>query len=372
MCEPSDPKNRVTVVGGESTSAAPGRREAATTQPAAAQVSDDGLPVRDARQTRRHDASATGEQESTGTGTVHTRNDGPAMGTGGDGATGTAGHRRAEQAMRREDAARGDMPQQAAHGRLAQRDEDSWVRGAVERERPARLAERVGVAGASEPSSRWSDDWLQLSHELRTPLNAILGNIELLLDGSAGPLAAPARACVGDIQVASRQLLKQVQPLLLLVQARTSGAVATRMPLDLLALVRQASADAACAAEAAGEERRDATGPDAAPVPGAARIMIAGDPIWLGALAAALAELHAASAGARGPLSIVREADRCAAAGRRTADAILRAWWDGLDPAEASPLPLALIDAVANLHGGRIVSFCGDGLRLGLPADVVA
>jgi His Kinase A (phospho-acceptor) domain len=57
-------------------------------------------------------------------------------------------------------------------------------------------------------------DWRQLSHELRTPLNAILGNIELLLDGSAGPLSAQARACLGEIQLAGRDLLRQVQILL--------------------------------------------------------------------------------------------------------------------------------------------------------------
>ncbi|MGH6918224.1 MAG: histidine kinase dimerization/phospho-acceptor domain-containing protein, partial [Geminicoccaceae bacterium] len=118
--------------------------------------------------------------------------------------------------------------------------------------------------GSSAPTVRdraaatpWSSDWLQLSHELRTPLNAILGNIELLLDGSAGPLAAPVRACVGDIQVASRQLLRQLQPLLLLVQARTAGPPVTGLPIDLLALVRQAAAD-----PATGPDRRAAQGLD--------------------------------------------------------------------------------------------------------------
>ena len=57
-------------------------------------------------------------------------------------------------------------------------------------------------------------DWRQLSHELRTPLNAILGNVELLLDGSAGPLSAQARTCLGEIQVAGRRLLRQVELLL--------------------------------------------------------------------------------------------------------------------------------------------------------------
>ncbi|MGH6913437.1 MAG: histidine kinase dimerization/phospho-acceptor domain-containing protein, partial [Geminicoccales bacterium] len=109
--------------------------------------------------------------------------------------------------------------------------------------------------GAGFADAGWSSDWRRLSHELRTPLNAILGNIELLLDGSAGPLPAPARACIGDIQVASRQLMGQLQPLLLLVQARTSAAPAPALALDLLELIRRASADRAAADRPPAERR---------------------------------------------------------------------------------------------------------------------
>jgi signal transduction histidine kinase len=204
---------------------------------------------------------------------------------------------------------------------------------------------------------------------LRTPLNAILGNIELLLDGSAGPLAAPARSCIGDIQTASRQLLLQLQPLLLLVQARTSGALATRMPLDLLALIRQASADARPDRGTPRPPEPNAGMPGlperptaAASLPEAGALMVPGDPIWLGALAAALVDLHAAAQDAKGPLSITLEPSEPGAGG-----VVLRAAWPGLDPATTSPIPLALIDAVLALHGGRIRAFCGDGLRLDLP-----
>lgn len=226
------------------------------------------------------------------------------------------------------------------------------------------------VESHSGPS--WSHDWLQLSHELRTPLNAILGNIELLLDGSAGPLAAPARACIGDIQTASRQLLHQLQPLLLLVQARTSGALAARMPLDLLALIRQASADARPDHDAS---RRADVDPACRPerpsgtacLPEPASLMVPGDPVWLGTLAAALVDLHATSQDAKGPLSITLEPPEPGAGG-----VVLRAAWPGLDPATTSPVPLALIDAVLALHGGRIRAFRGDGLRLDLPGAVSA
>jgi His Kinase A (phospho-acceptor) domain len=221
--------------------------------------------------------------------------------------------------------------------------------------------------GDQTAATPWSSDWLQLSHELRTPLNAILGNIELLLDGSAGPLAAPVRACVGDIQVASRKLLRQLQPLLLLVQARTAGAPAAGPPIDLLALIRQAAAD-----RASGSERRAARDDDAAVrrdeprLPEGTRLMVVGDPVWLGALAATLVDLDAgAQTGA--PLSIglerLGEQPGCCARG-----VVMRASWPGLDPAAASPLPLALIDAILALHGGRIRSLSGDGLRLDLPS----
>jgi His Kinase A (phospho-acceptor) domain len=220
-------------------------------------------------------------------------------------------------------------------------------------------------------ATTWSSDWPQLSHELRTPLNAILGNIELLLDGSAGPLAAPVRTCVGDIQVASRQLLRELQPLLLLVQARTAGPPAAGPPIDLLALVRQAAAD-----RAAGSDRRTAQDEGAAArrdqprLPEGIRLMVVGDPVWLGALAAALVDLHA-RAQAREPLSIglerLGEQSGCCPRG-----VVMRVSWPGLEPAAASPLPLALIDAVLTLHGGRIRSLNGDGLRLDLPSARVA
>jgi hypothetical protein len=226
----------------------------------------------------------------------------------------------------------------------------------------------IGDRGACDGSSAlaedgpaaatpWSSDWLQFGHELRTPLNAMLGNIELLLDGSAGPLAAPVRTCVGDIQVASRQLLRQLQPLLLLVQARTAGAVASGLPIDLLALVRQAAAHQAPAPR----------------LPEGTCLMMAGDPVWLGALAAALVDLHAASPQAEQPLSIVLESSGDES-GERPVGAngiVMRAFWPGLEPAAVSPLPLALIDAVLALHGGRIRSLGADGLRLDLPGASV-
>ena len=52
--------------------------------------------------------------------------------------------------------------------------------------------------------------WLNLSHELRTPTHAILGQVELLLSGSAGPLSSDMRASLGDIQRAAATLSTQI------------------------------------------------------------------------------------------------------------------------------------------------------------------
>ena len=94
--------------------------------------------------------------------------------------------------------------------------------------------------------------------------------------------------------------------------------------------------------------------------------MVVGDPVWLGALAAALVDLHA-RAKAREPLSIglerLGDQSGCCARG-----VVMRVSWPGLEPTAASPLQLALIDAVLTLQGGRIRSLSSDGLRLDLPS----
>lgn len=235
------------------------------------------------------------------------------------------------------------------------------------------------AADGSSAAAPWSSDWLQLGHELRTPLNAMLGNIELLLDGSAGPLAAPVRACVGDIQMASRQLLRQLQPLLLLVQARTADAVAGGLPVDLLMLLRQAEADGPAGRRCPAQGRE--AGRVAPHIPENTCLMMAGDPVWLGALAAALVDLHAASPQAGEPWSIdlaepgdERGEGSAHVPGGQAGEGekvVLRASWPGLEPASVSPLSLALIDAVLALHGGRIRSLDADGLRLDLPSASV-
>ena len=124
-------------------------------------------------------------------------------------------------------------------------------------------------------------DWRQLSHELRTPLNAILGNVELLLDGSAGPLSGQARTCIGEVQVAGRQLLRQVGLLLAWSELSAGGPRPAPQPVDLIALVREAST-IECANPAQIE-------------PQDASLLIAGDPFWLQMLVTEIVTLRGAS-----------------------------------------------------------------------------
>ncbi|MEM8947950.1 MAG: histidine kinase dimerization/phospho-acceptor domain-containing protein [Pseudomonadota bacterium] len=63
---------------------------------------------------------------------------------------------------------------------------------------------------ASEGAHDCIAAWLNLSHELRTPANAILGHLELLLNGSAGPLSSEMRGTLGEIQRAALTLSTQI------------------------------------------------------------------------------------------------------------------------------------------------------------------
>jgi signal transduction histidine kinase len=68
---------------------------------------------------------------------------------------------------------------------------------------------------AAESANRAKSAFLAtMSHELRTPLNAILGYASLLLDGLAGPLAAPQRDFVERARVSGRHLLGLIEEVL--------------------------------------------------------------------------------------------------------------------------------------------------------------
>ena len=244
----------------------------------------------------------------------------------------------------------GEMPLEAVSDRrppeLARDGAGGWPHagGATGGADRARGRQAAGLAGLGSP---------RLSHELRTPLNAILGNTELLLDGSAGPLSNEARACLGDIQAAGHRMLRQVQLLLDLCHARTRPPIADDDgTLDLIELLRAGQAAAA----------RSGPGQAVHVLPASARCMLQGDPRWLRTLATALVELHLADGQAADPLLVA--VGGCPAPATPVA---VRLWWRHFDPDQVAALPIALIGAILDLHGGR-VALTAHGLQLDWPA----
>jgi His Kinase A (phospho-acceptor) domain len=190
--------------------------------------------------------------------------------------------------------------------------------------------------------------WPRLCHDLRTPLNAILGNAELLLDGSAGPLSSEARACLGDIQSAAGRTMRHVQALLELCRARSTPVLTSDSCVDLLALLL------AVAPVAQGSVPLRIT-------PAGARFVLRGDAAWLQLLASVLGELYFGEGSRRGPLHV--RVDR----GARGRGALLRLWWVDLHPQQMPALLLALTDAILDLHNGEL-SLSPGGLLLYWPA----
>jgi hypothetical protein len=184
-------------------------------------------------------------------------------------------------------------------------------------------AEAKGASSSRAASETSSPiDWRQLSHELRTPLNAILGNVELLLDGSAGPLSAQARTCIGEVQVAGRQLLRQVRMLLAWSELSASAPILERHPLDVIALIRELSAT-------------DCPNPPRVE-PDDACLLMSGDPFWLRMLLAEIVALP----GAPGATATVRLE-------RHARGSSLGFFWSGFCADRTSALRLALIEDCA-------------------------
>jgi hypothetical protein len=207
-----------------------------------------------------------------------------------------------------------------------------------------RSAGTKGAAAAraeAGPKTVQAVDWGQLSHELRTPLNAILGNIELLLDGSVGPLSDQARACIGEVQVAGRQLLHQIRLLLAWSELSSSGTEPGGEPFDVIALVREA-----LTIERSGPaqiEPRDAC------------LRIRGDPFWLRMLVTEILALY----GAPDSAPTVRLESY---AGHQA----LAFCWSGFCAERAGAVRIALVEGIARLQGA-VVAAKTDGLTLYWP-----
>ncbi len=189
-------------------------------------------------------------------------------------------------------------------------------------------------------------DWRELSHELRTPLHAILGNAELLLDGSTGPLSAQARAGLGEIQSSGRRLLRQVQLLLAWSELSASRIELAEDRVDLIALIREAVTEVR--AEGVRINPTDAV------------LSIWGDRFWLRMLMAEIVALPGSS-GAAPTIALESSAN----------DQALRFTWPDFAGTQTGRLQRALIEAIAQLQGAAVVPVA-DGVSLRWPVHRLA
>jgi two-component system OmpR family sensor kinase len=189
------------------------------------------------------------------------------------------------------------------------------------------------------------------SHELRTPLTSILANLELLeteLDGEQREMAESALR-------SSKRMRRLVGDLLLLARA-DAGREATRTPVDLTAVAREA-ADEAGALSSDHPVALDLGGP----------VMITGVADDLHRLAGNLVEnaLIHTSAGTPVTVSVRREGDSAvlevadrgpgvpASMRERVFERFARGGGDA-NRAGGSGLGLAIVKAVTDAHGGRV------------------
>ena len=115
------------------------------------------------------------------------------------------------------------------------------LRGALDKEREAnRRMHAVDQA---------KDDFVStVSHELRTPLTSIIGYTELLEDGLSGPLTSMQEGLVEKIDRNGVRLLSLVEDLLTLSRVENGSFQLERVPTDLGAAVRRATAQVSTAA----------------------------------------------------------------------------------------------------------------------------
>jgi signal transduction histidine kinase len=232
---------------------------------------------------------------------------------------------------------------------------DCSVAPPIDARRPSsRLAARqpVAAAGAGRPAAHTdalaAETWPRLYDEVRTPLNAILGNVELLIDGSVGPLSSQARTCLGDIRAAGQSLMRDLQALLDLCHAKTARSPASGLALDLLEMLERALV-------AAG-------GRSAQVRPTDARLIVRADSAWLASLVSAIVELPSPGITDTDRLTVAVES-----ADPPSRDATVDIMWPAFSPERVDPLRMALVDAILVLHGGSSALIAA-GVRLHWPA----
>ncbi|MGI5236686.1 ATP-binding protein [Dactylosporangium sp. CA-139066] len=104
------------------------------------------------------------------------------------------------------------------------------MRHALERERAA--ADRL-----RELDKVRADLVATVSHELRTPLTSILGNVEVIADGDAGPVAPPQARLLAAVERNARRLLALIEDLLMLSRIEAGAVKINSRPVQIRAVV---------------------------------------------------------------------------------------------------------------------------------------
>ncbi|MFB9415748.1 ATP-binding protein [Dactylosporangium matsuzakiense] len=110
-------------------------------------------------------------------------------------------------------------------------------RRTVEAMRHALDREREATARLRELDKVRADLVATVSHELRTPLTSILGNVEVIVDGDAGPVAAAQARLLAAVERNARRLLALIEDLLMLSRIEAGAVKINARPVQIAAVV---------------------------------------------------------------------------------------------------------------------------------------
>lgn len=202
---------------------------------------------------------------------------------------------------------------------------------------PADAADAATAGAATNPLLATDGRWRRLSHEIATPLNALLGHLDLLLDGSLGPLTPEVRASLHDVQKAARDVGRQASLLLLLAQVKGATAERRAEQVELRGVFTRAW-QAHGGWRAGGDLRLE--------IP--AGFVVTGEPETLQSMAETVVDLYLDNAAG----SAVRE-PRCLRLDVAEPGALRIAWAD-LEPADLPAVHLAMLEALVKRQGARL------------------
>jgi len=160
----------------------------------------------------------------------------------------------------------------------------------------------------------------------------------------------------GDMQAAGQHLMRRVEGMLLIAQAKAGARSVATAPTDLIELVRQAYA-VAHGTPALGQ---------LAMAPADACFRVLGDPSWLKLLATTLIEIDAAAGAECGALAIAVEPPHYHGMAR-----CVRIESASFELSEMASTELHLVEAILEYHGGTVEPVQGQGIRLVWPTSRV-